>query len=174
MLKVLNCGICAHWSHRDATLNFFSKFYFNRVRREILKYRLWCETLQQHCIGWKRALQWGSNVTPVGDPLIASPLLHEACPQPCALLATYLLYALLPKTWACILIWKSTAWYLDDFEAGEGGRRVWSCALGGFTYLLAILMCRWEATWCNCASFVVKVDWLWSPNGVAGGLDWEP
>lgn len=31
-----------------------------------------------------------------------------------------LLYASLPKTQACILAWKNTAWYLGAVEEGEG------------------------------------------------------
>lgn len=64
----------------------------------------------------KCTLQWGSNTMLLGSHLTMSLLLHKAWPQPCALLSACLPCASLSKSWAYVLTWKSTAWYLGAVE----------------------------------------------------------
>lgn len=68
---------------------------------------------------------------------------HEAWPQCCALLLAHLLYASLPKTWVCIFIWKSAAWYLDAFEGGERQK-----VEGEFGLACYEVLCTFWPRWC--------------------------
>lgn len=161
----------------EATLLFFFfSFYFNGIRREILECRHWCETPQQHCIGGKGALQRRSNVAPVGDPLIVRPLLHRVWLQPCAL-------------WPAVRFpsqYTSLHPHLEQHSLVPGccwrrGRRLCSCTLWGFMYLLAMLMCRQEGAQCNCVGSVLEVDQLRPCSGAgsraglgAPGMPHEP